>query len=918
MLIKIMAAKLTAASASEGLFFDFLSEIEPKKVSEALKHLGWVDAMQEELNQFCKNEVWTLVSLPYEKITIGSKWVFRNKKDEHGIVTKNKARLVTQGYSQEKGIDYDETFAPMARMEAITIFLAFVTYMTFIIFQMDVKSAFLNGKLKEEVYVKQPPVFESSEFPDYICKLDKALYGLKQAPNAWYETLSTFLSQNKFVKGRIDNTLLLVQVYMDNIIFGSTSYILCKQFEKPMTKKFKMSMIGELTYFLRLQIKQDDKGVSICQEQYTRNLLKKYEISDSSSVKILMVPLNNLGPDLAGKQVNETLYKGMTGSLLYLTAIRDTQTQTMLVVIWTEKALQVPVKSLEENWFVGVPRNSSKWLSEAEYVVATRVQNQVFSDEWQESLTLDYNTFVHSTGLDYSPGTYVSHPSLKAVKAELAKIVLSGSYSYTEHINSIQQMIAYCLITGTKVDIGEIIYSDLITKLTSKSRQKYGSYLRSILCALKVLLGTQYTQDEKFRSLPSILSNSNFSKDPSEVTEIELTVSMIDTQGPKASGTLPLKRRKAKTDKTTPEATETPPTEDVPIEDFEKTQSVASSQTAHPQDPERNIQLADKGSYSPLNEGTHKSQPLPESTTIDPKDSGGNVKPADKGLPSTVPDKGTGKTKPLSEGPHKDKDLEGFKSPIDIESLTAHVADLLGTDANEDDVFEAGDEIDEDIHHTDEEETQSHSPTKEQHESSHTQETGESDSDSFCPEVLKKYDNTISRKNIRKQLLHMLILRVKFKDFMMLFTKFIEDAVKEDPALNKKVFEATEAYTKNSTSLTELLTDKHRAECAKSSTSMAWNLGPRLTSIKSTQFTLRSEISSLRQDTSDIKSNNFWGKNVTKVATEEPPSHTEGENDDMEIQETEEDKTGKEQELERCRNPKSLSLHYEEQENKMR
>ncbi|GJX31673.1 retrovirus-related pol polyprotein from transposon TNT 1-94 [Tanacetum coccineum] len=263
-LILSMAAKLTAASASECLFADFLSKIEPKKASEALKHPGWVDAMQEELNQFYTNKVWTLVPLPYAKTAIGSKWVFSNKKDEH-----------------------------VERMEAIMIFLAFATYMNFKVYQMDVKSAFLNGKIKEEVYVKQPPGFENSEFLDYVCKLDKALYGLKQAPRACYK--------------------------------------LCEQFEKLMTKKFKMSMMGELTYFLGLQIKQDDKGISICQEHYSRNLLKKYEISDSSSVKTLMVPPNNLGPDLAGKPVNEISYRGMIRSLMYLTATRlDIQFSTVL------------------------------------------------------------------------------------------------------------------------------------------------------------------------------------------------------------------------------------------------------------------------------------------------------------------------------------------------------------------------------------------------------------------------------------------------------------------------------------------------------------------------------------------------------------------------------------------------------------
>ncbi|GJU29935.1 retrovirus-related pol polyprotein from transposon TNT 1-94 [Tanacetum coccineum] len=156
MLTRAMAKQLNSALAHECLFVDFLSEEEPKKVFEALKHPGWVDAMQNELNQFSRNKVWTLVPAPYGKTIICSRWVFRNKRDETGIVIKNKARLVAQGYNQQEGIDYDETFAPVARLEAIRIFFAFATYMNFIVDQMDVKSVFLNGKLKEEVYVKQP------------------------------------------------------------------------------------------------------------------------------------------------------------------------------------------------------------------------------------------------------------------------------------------------------------------------------------------------------------------------------------------------------------------------------------------------------------------------------------------------------------------------------------------------------------------------------------------------------------------------------------------------------------------------------------------------------------------------------------------------------------------------------------------
>ncbi|GJS41481.1 retrovirus-related pol polyprotein from transposon TNT 1-94 [Tanacetum coccineum] len=176
-----------AALASQCLYVNFLFEMEPNKLIEALEEEGWIIAMQEELNQFERNKVWTLVPKPHGKTIIGTKWIWKNKMYKNGIVIKNKARLVAQGYNQQKGIDYKETFAPIARLEAIRIFLAYAAYMGFMVYQMDVKSAFLNGKISEEVYVQQPPGFESGEFPNHICKLNKALYGLKQAPRAWYQ-----------------------------------------------------------------------------------------------------------------------------------------------------------------------------------------------------------------------------------------------------------------------------------------------------------------------------------------------------------------------------------------------------------------------------------------------------------------------------------------------------------------------------------------------------------------------------------------------------------------------------------------------------------------------------------------------------------------------------------------------------------
>ncbi|GJV39024.1 putative ribonuclease H-like domain-containing protein [Tanacetum coccineum] len=162
------------------------------------------------------------------KRAIGTKWVYKNKKDERGIVIKNKARLVARGYTQDEGIDYDEVFIPVARIEAIKLFLAYASFKDCVVYQMDVKSIFLYGKNKEEVYVCQPPGFEDPDFPDRVYKVEKALYGLHQAPRAWYETLSTYLLDNGFQRGKTDKTLfikrvkddiLLVQVYVDDIIF---------------------------------------------------------------------------------------------------------------------------------------------------------------------------------------------------------------------------------------------------------------------------------------------------------------------------------------------------------------------------------------------------------------------------------------------------------------------------------------------------------------------------------------------------------------------------------------------------------------------------------------------------------------------------------------------------------------------------
>ncbi|GJY00364.1 retrovirus-related pol polyprotein from transposon TNT 1-94 [Tanacetum coccineum] len=273
---------------------------EPKNVNEALGDESWVIAMQVELNQFVANDVWDLVPLPMSQTVRGTKWVFRNKLDENGIVSRNKARLVAQAYNQQEGIDYDETYAMVARLESIRILLAIACANDIKLYQMDVKSAFLNRFINEE-----------------------------QAHKAWYDRLKAFLIKHEYSMGMVDNTLftkkskshlIIVQIYVDDIIFGSTCQYLCDDFAKIMHDEFEMSMMGELNFFLGLQIKQMEDGIFFNQSKYIEEMLKKFGLEDSKSTKMPMSMEIKLTKDDEADSVDCIKYRGMIGSLLYLTA----------------------------------------------------------------------------------------------------------------------------------------------------------------------------------------------------------------------------------------------------------------------------------------------------------------------------------------------------------------------------------------------------------------------------------------------------------------------------------------------------------------------------------------------------------------------------------------------------------------------
>ncbi|GKB05320.1 putative ribonuclease H-like domain-containing protein, partial [Tanacetum coccineum] len=297
--------------------------------------------------------------------------VFRNKKDERGIIVRNKARLVAQGYTKKEGIDYNKVFAPVTRIEAIRLFLAYASLMGFIVYQMD--------------------------FPDKVYKVEKALYGLHQAPKAWYETLSTYLLENGFRRGTIDKNLfikkdkgdiLLVQVYVDDIIFGSIKKSLCVEFEQMVHKRFQMSSMGELTFFLGLQVKQKDNEIFISQDKYVADILKKFDFATVKAPSTLIKTNKALLKDEEAEDVDVYLYRSMIGSLMYLTASRP-------YIMFYPKDSPFDLEAFSNSDYVGASLDRKS--TTGEYVASANCYGHVL---WIQTQMLNYgfnfmNTKIH-------------------------------------------------------------------------------------------------------------------------------------------------------------------------------------------------------------------------------------------------------------------------------------------------------------------------------------------------------------------------------------------------------------------------------------------------------------------------------------------------------------------------------------------
>lgn len=305
---------------------------DPTCFEEADMKDEWKVAMKDEIAAIEKNKTWRLVRLPEGKNVIGVKWVYKTKVGPEGEILKHKARLVVRGYTQEQGVDFDETFSPVARFETIRTLLAIAAHLKLTVYQFDVKSAFLNGELKEDVYIEQPKGFEVHGKKEHVYKLDKALYGLKQAPRAWYSKIdSHFLETgfersssepNLYIKKNGGNELLIVCLYVDDMIYMGTNQSLIDQFKESMKKKFEMTDLGRMKYFLGLEVIQDDKGIFVSQKKYACDLLRRFQMENCQAMSTPMNAKEKLVKEDGSASADGVRYRSMVGGLIYLTHTR--------------------------------------------------------------------------------------------------------------------------------------------------------------------------------------------------------------------------------------------------------------------------------------------------------------------------------------------------------------------------------------------------------------------------------------------------------------------------------------------------------------------------------------------------------------------------------------------------------------------
>ncbi|KAM1087183.1 hypothetical protein ACFX2B_012591 [Malus domestica] len=304
--------------------FCLFVDCEPVDFQEVVQDTKWRKAMDEEIEAIQKNDTWELIILLKGHKAIRVKWVYKTKKNANREVERYKARLVANGYSQRAGIDYDKVFAPVARLETIRLLISLAAQNKWKIQQMDVKSAFLNGVLEEEVYIQQPPGYEIKRHEDKVLKLKKAPYGLKQAPQAWNSCIDKYFQENNFTKCPHEHALyvkvkdgdiLIVCLYVDDLIFTGSNLSMYEEFKRVMTKEFEITDIGLMVYYLSIEVKQNEEGIFISQESYTKEILKKFKMDNC---KPISMPVECGGVKLTKHDEGESIFQESSWKLALL------------------------------------------------------------------------------------------------------------------------------------------------------------------------------------------------------------------------------------------------------------------------------------------------------------------------------------------------------------------------------------------------------------------------------------------------------------------------------------------------------------------------------------------------------------------------------------------------------------------------
>jgi hypothetical protein len=302
---------------------------DPQVYSDDVGNSLWEATMQEECDSLLKNQTWDLVPLPPGKKLVRCKWVYRTKRATNGQVSRYKARLVAKGFQQIHGIDYDETFAPVAKMESIRLVLPIATVKGWEVHQMNVKNVFLHGDLSKEIYMEKPQGFIQNS--SLVCKLKKSFYGLKHAPRTWYEKMDSYLFLHDFIRCKFDSnvymlrnadSLMILVLYVDDLLITGSFASAIVVVKDILHDRFSMMDMGPLHFFLGLEISQDASGIKLSQTKYAKDLLDRFHMTNCKSAPTSFLSGINLEDGRDTPLVDNTLYRQLVGSLLYLTHTR--------------------------------------------------------------------------------------------------------------------------------------------------------------------------------------------------------------------------------------------------------------------------------------------------------------------------------------------------------------------------------------------------------------------------------------------------------------------------------------------------------------------------------------------------------------------------------------------------------------------